>query len=81
MESQAKLNENFMSFGTLYLKFWRYFYKKYKIQQLVYQFIYLLFYIASAFTSADTIFYNFLDPNPTFSEKRFPLTPLTSKIR
>ena len=24
-----------------------------------------------AFTSADFIFYNFLEPNPTFSDKRF----------
>ena len=43
-------------------------YKKYKIQ-LVYQFLYLLlFYIKS---SSDIIFYNFLEPNLTFSEKRF----------
>ena len=67
MESQAKLNEKYMSFGTLYFKFWRYFFKKfflkkYKIQ-LVYQFLYfLLFYIVSAFTSADIISYNFLEP-------------------
>ena len=45
--------------------------KKYKIE-LVNQFLYfLLFYITSAFTSADIIIYNFLEPNPSFSEERF----------
>ena len=44
--------------------------KKYNIE-LVKQFLYfLLFYITPAFTSADIIFYNFLEPNPTFSEKK-----------
>ena len=44
--------------------------KKYKIE-LVKQFLYfLLFYITPAFTQADIIFYNFLEPNPTFSEKK-----------
>ena len=58
MEPQAKLNEKYMSFGTLYI-----FYvfkvlliEEYKIK-LVCQFLYfLLFYIASEFTSADIIF-------------------------
>ena len=50
--------------------------KKYKIE-LVNQFLYLLlFYITSAFTQADIISDNFLEPNPSFSEsfpeKRFP---------
>ena len=45
-------------------------YKIYKIE-LVNQFLYfLLFYITSAFTSADIVFYNFLEPNLTFSEKK-----------
>ena len=44
---------------------------KYKIE-LINQFLYfLLFYITWGFTSADIIFDNFLEPNPSFSEKRF----------
>ena len=31
------------------------------------------FFITSTFTSADIIFYNFLEPNPTSSEKIFLL--------
>ena len=69
--------------------------KKYKIQ-LAYQFLYfLLFYIASALsTSADIIFYNFLEPIKHFLKKKTfatdfhflknsskPLTLLTAKIR
>ena len=58
MEPQAKLNEKYMSFGTLYI-----FYvfkvlliEEYKIK-LVCEFLYfLLFYIASESTSADTVF-------------------------
>ena len=45
--------------------------KKYKIE-LINQFLYLLFYITSAFTWADIIFYNFWEPNATISEKRSP---------
>ena len=45
--------------------------KKYKIE-LVNQFLYFLsFYITSAFTWIDISFYKFLEPNPTFSGKRF----------
>ena len=60
MESHAKLNEKYLSFGTLYFKFCRYFlYKKYKIK-LVYQFLnFLLFYIASEFTLGDITFTTF----------------------
>ena len=58
MELQAILNGKYMSFDTLYFKFLRYILliEEYKIK-LVCQFLYfLLFYIASEFTSADIIF-------------------------
>ena len=39
--------------------------------QLVCQFLhFLLLYIASEFTSTSTDFYNILEPNPTFTEKK-----------
>ena len=45
-------------------------YKIYKIE-LVNQFLYfLLFYITSAFTSADIVFYDFVEPNLIISEKK-----------
>ena len=57
MESQVKLNKKYMSFSTSqYEGFEGTFYKEYKMQ-LLYQFLYsLLFYIASEFISADTIY-------------------------
>ena len=50
---------------------------RYSLQDIVYQLPYfLLFYFASTFTSADIIICNFLEPDPTFSEKKI----LTTKI-
>ena len=62
LQSQAKLNEKQLVTCLLV-------YCKYFIWYVVLYFF--LLYITSALTAADIIFYNFLEPNPTFSEKNF----------
>ena len=56
MKTQAKLNEK-------YMHAW------YKQVTASYQFFYFLFFLKSAFASADLIFYNFLEPHSAFSAK------------
>ena len=59
MEPQANLNEKYVSFGTMYFKFFNVLLiEEYKIK-LVCQFLYfLLFYIASEFTTPADIIFN-----------------------
>ena len=71
MESQAKLNEKCIFWYIIFQVLKLLLIKKCKIE-LVNQFLYfLLFYITSAFIFADIIFYNFLEPYLSFSEKDF----------
>ena len=44
-----------------------------------YQFFYFLFFLKSAFASADLIFYNFLEPHSAFSAKNIEYTKKKKK--
>ena len=81
MEYQAKIRWKIHVFWYIVFQVLKLlFIKKYKIE-VVNQFLYfLLFYITWVFTSADIIFYNFLEPNPSFSEKRFSPNNFSIKL-